>query len=77
MAMLQRYPDRTRTIHIKPNGSGPEAVINEDKINWTGVFDYCETKGGTQWYVVEHETSKQPLATLQRTMDALKALGKV
>ena len=77
VAVLQRYPGRTRTIHIKPNGGGPEAVIGEDKVNWAGVFDYCETQGGTQWYVVEHETSKQPLATLQRTMDAPKALSKV
>lgn len=77
VAVLQKYPGRTRTIHIKPNGGGPEAVIGEDKINWAGVFAYCETKGGTQWYVVEHETSKQPIATLQRTMDALKSLGKV
>lgn len=77
VAVLEKYPGRTRTIHIKPNGGGPEAVIGEDKINWAGVFSHCETKGNTQWYVVEHETSKQPLATLQRTMNALKALGKV
>jgi sugar phosphate isomerase/epimerase len=74
---LEKFPGRTRSIHIKPNGGGPEAVIGEDKINWAKVFEICETTGGTQWYVVEHETSKQPLATIARSYAALKKLGKV
>ena len=75
--VLRRYPGRGRTIHLKPNGGGPEAVIGEDKINWPGVFGLCESTAATEWYVVEHETSKTPLATVQRTLEALKALGKV
>jgi sugar phosphate isomerase/epimerase len=75
--VLNRYPGRVRSIHIKPNGGGPEAVIGEDKINWEGVFEFCETKGGTKWYVVEHETSKNPIETLTRTYAVLKQLDKV
>jgi sugar phosphate isomerase/epimerase len=74
---LEKFPGRTRSIHIKPNGGAPEAVIGEGKIDWTGVFQWCESQGGTQWYVVEHETGKQPLATLARTFAALKKPGKV
>jgi len=77
LAELEKFPGRTRSIHIKPNGGGPEAVIGEDKINWTALFEWCETRGGTQWYVCEHETSKVPLETLKRTYVALKQLGKV
>jgi len=77
VAELKKFPGRTRSIHIKPNGGGPEAIIGEDKIDWTSVFAICETTGGTQWYVVEHETSKSPLATVERTFVALKKLGKV
>ena len=75
--VLHRYPGRELTIHIKPNGGGPESVIGEDKINWEGVFKFCETKGDTKWYVVEHETSKDPIETLTRTYAVLKELGKV
>ena len=75
--VLNRYPGRVRTIHIKPNGGGPEAIIGEDKVNWAGVFDFCDHRGDTQWYVVEHETSKTPLATVARTFEKLKELGKV
>jgi sugar phosphate isomerase/epimerase len=74
--VLNRYPGRVRSIHIKPNGGGPEAIIGEDKINWAGVFEFCETRGNTQWYVVEHETSKNPLTTVARTYEKLKELGK-
>ena len=74
---LKKFPGRTRSIHIKPNGGGPEAVIGEDKIDWKAIFEFCETEGGTQWYVVEHETSTQPLETMRRTFAALKAFGKL
>lgn len=77
VAVLNKYPGRVRTIHIKPNGGGPEAVIGEDKINWPGVFEFCETKGNTKWYVVEHETSRDPIATVRRTYEVLRGLGKV
>lgn len=75
--VLHKYPGRTRSIHLKPNGTGPEAIIGEDKINWQDVFDFCETKGNTQWYVIEHETSKNPLDTVRRTFEVLKKRFKV
>jgi sugar phosphate isomerase/epimerase len=74
---LKKFPGRTRSIHIKPNGGGPEAVIGEDKINWPAVFEWCETRGGTQWYVMEHESSKDPMGTMRRSYAALKKFGKV
>jgi sugar phosphate isomerase/epimerase len=77
VAVLKKTPGRVRSIHIKPHGAGPEAVIGEDKIDWKEVFAFCEGKGKTQWYVVEHETSKNPLQTVKRTYEALKTLGKV
>ena len=77
VAELQKHPGRTRSIHIKPYGAGPEAVIGEDKLDWKAIFACCETTGGTDWYVVEHETSKDPLGTAKRSFEALKNLGKV
>lgn len=74
---LKKVPGRTRSIHLKPNGAGPEAVIGEDKIDWVDIFAWCETSGGTQWYVMEHETSSDPMGTMARTFAALKKFGKV
>ena len=77
VAVLKKYPGRAKTIHIKANGNGPEAVYGEDKVDWKGVFEFCETKGGTEWYVVEHESSKDPIDAVRRCYAALKHLGKV
>ena len=77
VAVLKKYPGRARTIHIKANGGGPEAVIGEDKVDWKEVFAFCEGKGKTQWYVLEHESSKDPLDAVKRSYEALKKLGKV
>lgn len=77
VAVLKKYPGRVKSIHIKANGGGPEAVYGEDKVDWKSVFAFCETKGKTQWYVVEHETSKNPLDAVTRSFAALKQMGKV
>ena len=77
VAVLKKYPGRARSIHIKANGGGPEAVIGEDKVDWKEVFAFCEGKGKTQWYVVEHESSKDPLDAVKRSFDALRKFGKV
>jgi len=77
VAVLKKYPGRARTIHIKAHGAGPEAVIGEDKVDWKGVFGFCESVGKTDWYVVEHETSKDPLDAVRRNFEALKKMGKV
>jgi sugar phosphate isomerase/epimerase len=75
--VLKKYPGRARTIHIKSHGAGPEAVIPEGDIDWPQVFAFCEGKGQTDWYVVEHETSKKPLDAVKRSFESLKKLGKV
>ena len=77
VAVLKKYPGRAKTIHIKANGGGPEAVFGEDKVDWKAVFEFCESKGGTQWYVVEHESSKDPIDAVRRGFQALRKMGKV
>ncbi len=77
MTELKKFPGRARSIHIKPHGGDPDSVIGEDKLNWRLIFDWCETKGGTQWYVVEHETSKEPMDAVARSYAAMKKFGKV
>jgi sugar phosphate isomerase/epimerase len=76
-AVLREYPGRARSIHIKAHGGGPDAVIGEDKVNWAEVFAFCETKGGTQWYVVEHESGSDPHKAVARTYESLKKMKKV
>ena len=77
VAVLKKYPGRAHTIHCKAHGAGPEAVIGEDKVDWPAVFDFCEKDGDTQWYIVEHESSKDPMNAVKRSFEAMKKFGKV
>ncbi len=77
VAVLKKYLGRGLSIHLKANGGGPEAVIGEDKVDWKSVFELCESKGGTQWYVVEHESSKDPVDAVKRSFETLKKMNKV
>ena len=77
VAVLKKYPGRARSIHLKAFGGGPDAGIGEDKVDWPSVFAFCETKGKTQWYVLEHESGKDPLDAVRRSYEALKKMGKV
>jgi len=77
VAVLKQYPGRAKTIHLKASGGSPEAVIGEDKVDWASVFNFCEGPGATQWYIVEHESSRDPLDAVKRCYAALQKLGKV
>ncbi|MCP5525838.1 MAG: sugar phosphate isomerase/epimerase [Verrucomicrobiales bacterium] len=75
--VLKQYPGRARSIHLKASGGGAETVIGEDKVDWPAVFEFCEGPGRTRWYVVEHESSRNPLDAVARCFAALKKMGKV
>ena len=48
IAMLKKFPGRTRTIHIKEY---KEKTFASDY--YREVFQLCETSCGTKWYIVE------------------------
>ena len=54
-----------------------EAAIGEDQVDWSAVFALCEGQGKTEWFIVEHESSKDPLDAVKRCFAGLKQLGKV
>lgn len=55
--MINKYKDRTKTIHLKERGIkdfGPgEPPFGEGKCPWDEVFKACEKNGGTEWYIME------------------------
>lgn len=48
IAMLKKFPGRTRTIHIKEH---QDKTFDSDY--YKEVFRLCETTCGTKWYIVE------------------------
>ena len=78
IAMLKKFPGRSVSVHLKEYGGPPGAVVGEGEVNWKGVFQVCETIGGTEWYVVEEESRKGPLAleAVRRALANLRKMGK-
>jgi sugar phosphate isomerase/epimerase len=75
---LAKYPGRAATVHIKPfSKAKPNALIGEDELPWPEIFRLCETKGGTEWYIVEYESDAYPpLISVEKCLQVLKRWGK-
>ena len=75
VAMLKKYPGRSTTIHLKEFGGPENAVIGQGRVPWIEVFELCETLGGTEWYIVEHETGPDPLGSIKGCLEGLRKMG--
>ena len=86
VAILEKYPGRATTVHLKPytvelgkddRRAGFRPIIGEDDIPWEKVFELCETTRGTEWYIVEYESDAYPpLEAVERCLKKLKEMGK-
>lgn len=77
VAVLKKYPGRSKSVHLKEFGGPKGAVIGEGVVKWNEVFEICESTGGTEVYVVEHESGAAPLESVRGCYAALKKMGKV
>lgn len=78
LAMLDKFASRAVTVHLKDFGGAPGSVLGEGKADWKVVFNICETKAPTEWYIVEEETRKGPesLDAVRRCIQNLRKMGK-
>jgi len=77
--ILNRYPGRCQTIHLKPHRDGQyvtgiRPVIGEDDCPWREVIDFCRTKGRTEWFIVEYgNTEPNALETAEQCLRGLQS----
>lgn len=76
VAMIRKYPGRTRTTHIKEHGGPEGAAIGEGTVDWNVLLGTLESVGGTEWYIVEHETGKNPLQSIKTCIENLHKMGR-
>jgi sugar phosphate isomerase/epimerase len=54
---IKMFPGRNYSTHLKEwSGEHGAKLIGDGNIPWQAVFDACENGGGTEWYIVEHES---------------------
>jgi len=76
VAILKKYPGRSTTVHLKEFGGPADAVIGQGVMPWNEVFEVCETTGGTEWYIVEHETGPDPVGNIKGCLEGLRKMGR-
>ena len=73
------WPGRSASTHLKEwAGEHGAALIGEGNIPWERVFEACESVGGVEWYVIEHEdeTLMPPIAAVEKCLINLRAMGR-
>jgi sugar phosphate isomerase/epimerase len=76
-AILKKFPGRSATIHLKEHGGKPGACVGDGDVKWKEVFEFCETTGKTEWYIVEQEAyAGSPLDSVKKCVDNLRKMGK-
>jgi sugar phosphate isomerase/epimerase len=75
IAMLKKYPGRTKSTHLKEFGGPAGAAIGEGTIDWKTLLETFETVGGTEWYIVEYE-SPNPMPKIKTCLDNLHKWGR-
>lgn len=72
-ALIEEFPGRTRTAHIKEHGGPAGAAVGEGTVDWDKAMALCSSTGGTEWYVVEQESwgDRSPLDSVKACYEFL------
>jgi len=75
---VERYPGRATTVHLKEfSASNEKALIGEGDVDWSRMFELCESVGATEWYIVEQESyAYEPLKCVELCLKNLREMGK-
>ena len=78
IALMRKYPNRYRTIHVKPYSKekGFATMIGKDDVDWQTLKEICETEK-INWLIVEYEDVDiyTPLEGIRLCLWALKGMG--
>jgi len=78
VACLRKYPGRFATVHVKDIDETKTDVFTGDGLaDWDTIFAICESTGGTEWYIIEHEDYPvPPLESVKRCLENVRAMGR-
>jgi sugar phosphate isomerase/epimerase len=73
---MKKYPGRATTVHLKEfSSTDDKAILGEGDMKWKEFFSFCETIGGTEWYIVEQESyAYPPLECVKHCLENFKKI---
>jgi sugar phosphate isomerase/epimerase len=73
VALLERYGDRIRLLHMKDVGpDGRDAPFGEGSLPWHELLP-AAARAGVEWYVVEQDEPNDPLRDVETAFRNLRA----
>ncbi|MBU4398530.1 MAG: sugar phosphate isomerase/epimerase [Planctomycetes bacterium] len=77
VALLKRFRDRSRSIHLAVFGGPQDAIIGGGDVNWKGVLEFCKATDGIEWYIVEHyqPSRRTSLEVAKLNLESLRNMG--
>ncbi len=77
VAILENFPQRARSVHLREYGEPANAIIGNGECDWKQIFDLCENNQNTEWYVVEQGSSDGVGFDIpKKCLDALREMGQ-
>jgi sugar phosphate isomerase/epimerase len=76
IAVLHRYAGRVPILHVKDMAAGPDRAITavgEGVLPWHEILPAAED-AGTEWFVIEYDNPKDPLADSETSLRNLEAV---
>ena len=73
----QAHSDRVRLLHMKDRAPGPDArdaPAGEGTLPFPDIVDAARASGG-EWYIVERDDPREPLADIARARRYLESLA--
>ena len=73
--LIERYPGRSLTVHLKEHGGPHGAVFGQGKVDFKKAVELCERVGGTTCFIIEHESDPaNAYECAKKCLDYMKAL---
>ncbi|WP_417450145.1 TIM barrel protein [Kordiimonas sp.] len=73
LALIKKHPGRFPCVHIKDYGADGKMVdVGDGQIDFAALYEPLK-KAGTQHFFIEHDQTKAPMKTLDRSFKAFKS----
>jgi sugar phosphate isomerase/epimerase len=72
LALLSSHPGRFHTVHLEDHSPEGAVVLPGDGVvPFEAVLDFCLTRGGTEWFIIEQEQHPEGYTSLESVRECL------
>ena len=73
-ALIEKYPGRSKTTHIKESDG---KIIGEGRVDWIRALTLLESVGGAETYTIEYEADLDRMEAVRLDLEAFNHIRKI